>query len=216
MGRDSQALVIMTTMTLVAFATVVLAERVIAGVAANDANRIHRAILEHVARKNPEAPVAEFAEYPRVLVAGARRAGIDHCLGLAQAEVESGFRPDAVGPAGEIGLYQILPDTAAFFEPQVGRFQRPRFGRGLRDLGDLANPVVSTEFAMAYLRDIMTRRPTIKEALTEYNGGPRSRHLHYYQRVMSAYVETLEYSDLGCRFRPVARQARLTSLLFRL
>jgi hypothetical protein len=58
---------------------------------------------------------------------------------------------------------------------------------------------------MAYLRDIMTRKPAIKDALTEYNGGPLGRHPHYYRMVMGAYVEVLERSELRCRFREVPK-----------
>jgi soluble lytic murein transglycosylase-like protein len=84
-----------------------------------------------------------------------------------------------------------------------------------RDLGDLADPVLSTRFAMAYLRDIMTRKPTIREALTEYNGGPNGRHPHYYRAVMGAYVEVLERPALRCRFREAPKQPPLMTLLTR-
>jgi hypothetical protein len=43
---------------------------------------------------------------------------------------------------------------------------------------------------MAYLRDIMTRRANIKDALTEYNGGPAGRHPAYYRMVMGTYVRS--------------------------
>ena len=81
--------------------------------------------------------------------------------------------------------------------------------------GDLADPAVSTRFAMAYLRDIMARRPTIREALTEYNGGPSGRHDHYYRMVMGAYVEVLEHSELRCRFREVPKATPALTLLTR-
>ena len=68
---------------------------------------------------------------------------------------------------------------------------------------------------MAYLKDIMSRRPTIREALTEYNGGPSGRHPHYYRMVMGAYVEVLEHSELRCRFRETPKPAPLTALLLR-
>jgi soluble lytic murein transglycosylase-like protein len=96
-------------------------------------------------------------------------------------------------------------------EPIAGPFKRPGVAKGTtpnpvtRDLGDLADPAVSTRFAMAYLRDIMTRKPSIKDALTEYNGGPLGRHPHYYRMVMGAYVEVLERSELRCRFREVPK-----------
>ena len=175
-----------------------LARQVFAVAAEADSEALHHAILDYIAERNPKAPMDALQPFPEVLLAEAGRADIDHCLALAQAEVESQFRPDAVGRAGEIGLFQMLPSTAALLEPLVGKFRRPAPGR--RDLGDLADPVVSTRFAMAYLRDIRLRKPAMKDALTEYNGGPRQarRDRPYYGRVMGTYVEILERSELRC------------------
>jgi soluble lytic murein transglycosylase-like protein len=191
----------------------ILQTRQIVAVPAEDDAELHRAILDHVARRNPQAPLDALRSYPAILVTESRRTRIDHCLSLAQAEVESKFKPSAVGSAGEIGLYQILPSTAALFEPVVRPFRRPRLASGRRDLGDLADPVVSTRFAMAYLRDIMTRRATTRDVLTEYNGGPGGRHPQYYQQVMGSYVETLENPDLRCRFRPVPASSPRSPLI---
>lgn len=177
----------------------VLARQVFAVAVATDPDALHHAILDYIAERNPRAPMDALQGFPEALLAEADRSDIDHCLALAQAEVESEFRPDAVGRSGEIGLFQMLPSTAAWLEPLVGKFRRPAPER--RDLGDLADPVVSTRFAMAYLRDIRTRKPAMKDALTEYNAGPgqASRHRHYYGRVMGTYVEILERSELRCR-----------------
>lgn len=184
----------------------VIARQVIAVSGEADAERLHRDILAYVAAKNPQAPIKAFQHFPQTLVVEARRTNIDHCLGLAMAEVESEFRHDLVGSAGEVGLFQILPSTASIFESTVGPFRRPSITKTRRDLGDLAEPTVSTRFAMAYLRDIMTRRPTLREALTEYNGGPAGRHLQYYRAVMGAYVEILERPQLQCRYRATPKQ----------
>ena len=191
----------------------VMSRHVLAVAAEEDSERLNQAILDYVIERNPDAPVDALRRYPDALIAEARKTNIDHCLGLAQAEVESEFRPDAVGTAGEIGLYQILPSTAAVLEPVVGPFRRPSLASGRRELGDLADPVVSTHFAMAYLRDILARRPTVKEALTEYNGGPLGRHYHYYERVMGTYVEILEHPDLRCRFQTVPPPSPVLALL---
>ena len=74
---------------------------------------------------------------------------------------------------------------------------------------------MSTKFAMAYLRDIMTRKPNIKEALTEYNGGPAGRHPAYYRMVMGTYVEILERTDLKCRYQPAPKRPPVMALLAR-
>jgi soluble lytic murein transglycosylase-like protein len=171
-----------------------------------DAERLNRDILAYVATKNPQAPIKAFQGFPETLIAEAQRTRIDHCLAMAVAEVESEFHHDTVGSAGEIGLFQMLPSTAALLESTVGPFRRPAITKAKRDLGDLAEPTVATKFAMAYLRDIMTRKPTIREALTEYNGGPAGRHPHYYRMVMGAYVEILERAELRCRYREVPKK----------
>ena len=193
-----------------------LTRQVIAVAGEADAERLNRDILAYVATKNPQAPIKAFQGFPETLLAEALRTKIDHCLGLAVAEVESEFRHDIVGSAGEIGLFQILPTTAAVFESSVGPFRRPTVAKNKRDLGDLGEPTVSTRFAMAYLRDILARKPTIREALTEYNGGPTGRHPHYYRVVMCAYVEILEHPELRCRYREIPKKpAPLLAVLVR-
>jgi soluble lytic murein transglycosylase-like protein len=211
-----KALAILTLAVVVAFGGLSLTRHMIAVAGEADAERLNRSILEYIAQKNPQAPISAFRRFPETLLKEAQLTNIDHCLALAQAEVESEFKHDAVGAAGEIGLYQIKPSTAAILEPVAGPFKRPSNttnAKGGRDLGDLADPIVSTHFAMTYLRDIMTRKPTVREALTEYNGGPLGRHPHYYRMVMGAYVEVLERQELRCRFREMPKQVQLITLL---
>jgi soluble lytic murein transglycosylase-like protein len=211
----SRGILILTLAIAVAFGGLILTRHVIAIAGEADTERLNRSILEYVAQKNPQAPISAFQRWPETLLREAQRSNLDHCLVLAQAEVESEFKQDAVGAAGEIGLFQIKPSTAAIIEPLAGPFKRPaaNYTKTTRDLGDLADPTVSTRFAMAYLRDIMARKPTIRDALTEYNGGPAGRHPHYYRMVMGAYVEVLERQELRCRFREVPKQLQLITFL---
>ena len=195
------------------FGGLTLTRHMIAVAGEMDAERLNRSILDYIALKNPRAPISAFHRFPEVMLAEAQRTNLDHCMLLAQAEVESEFKHDAVGGAGEIGLFQIKPSTAALLEPIAGKFKRPVITASTRDLGDLADPAISTRFAMAYLRDIMLRKPNVKDALTEYNGGPLGRHPHYYRMVMGAYVEVLERQELRCRFRETPRQMPLLTRL---
>ena len=210
-----RAIAMLTLAVTVAFGGLTLTRHMIAVAGEADAERLNRSILEYVAQKNPQAPISAFRRFPETVLREAQLTNIDHCLALAQAEVESEFKQDAVGSAGEIGLYQIKPSTAEILEPIAGPFKRPTpvSAKGARDLGDLADPVISTHFAMTYLRDIMARKPNIREALTEYNGGPAGRHPHYYRMVMGAYVEVLERQELRCRFREMPKQLQLITLL---
>jgi soluble lytic murein transglycosylase-like protein len=208
-----KVMAILALAVVVSFGGVILTRHMIAVAGEMDAERLNRSILDYIAQKNPQAPISAFRRFPEVLLAEAQRTNLDHCLAIAQAEVESEFKHDAVGAAGEIGLFQIKPSTAALLEPLAGKFKRPVFAGNVRDLGDLADPAVSTRFAMAYLRDIMTRKASIKDALTEYNGGPLGRHPNYYRMVMGAYVEVLEHQELRCRFREVPKQMPLLTRL---
>ena len=204
--HHSKALAVLALGVAVVIGGLVLTRHVVAVAGEADASRLNRSILAYVAEKNPQAPIGAFQRSPEILVNEAQRTGIDHCLAIARAEVESQFRQDAVGNAGEIGLFQVLPSTAALFEPQLGAFRRPVFTKTQRDLGDLADPIVSTKFAMAYLRDIRVRKPSVKDALTEYNGGPAGRHPLYYRMIMGTYVEVLERSELRCRYRATPKE----------
>jgi soluble lytic murein transglycosylase-like protein len=215
MSRHSKVLAMMTLGFAIVLGGLVLVRHVIAVAGEADGERFNRAILAYVAEKNPLAPIRAFQQFPRVLLAESQKTNLDHCLVLAQAEVESDFRQDAVGAAGEVGIFQMLPSTATYLESTVGPFRRPVITKTQRDLGDLADPIVSTRFAMAYLRDILSRKPNVREALTEYNGGPAGRHPHYYRMVMGAYVEILERGDLRCRFRAVPKEPTVTTLLIR-
>jgi len=215
MGQHSKALAVLAFAVAVAVGGLVLTRHVVAVAGEADAGRLNQVIMTYVAEKNPQAPIRAFQKFPETLVNESQRAGLDHCLTLAQAEVESQLRHDVVGAAGEIGIFQVKPSTAALFESQLGPFRRPEFSKTGRDLGDLADPVIATKFAMAYLRDIRTRKPNVKDALTEYNGGPAGRHPLYYRMVMGAYVEVLERTELRCRFRAAPKESPVLKLMTR-
>ena len=215
MNHHSKALAVLALAVSLVVGGLVLTRHVVAVAGEADAGRLNRSIMAYVAEKNPQAPIKAFQQFAETLVNESQRTGIDHCLAIAQAEVESQFKHDAVGAAGEIGIFQVLPSTAAIFEPQLGPFKRPILNKAQRELGDLADPIIATKFAMAYLRDIRVRKPNVKDMLTEYNGGPNGRHPHYYRLVMGTYVEVLERTDLRCRFRAFPKEAPGLTLLTR-
>jgi len=157
---------------------------------------VERAILEYVAEKNETVPLAGIIAWPRVLLQEAALLGWDHCLLLAQAEIESGFRSDRKGKHGEIGIFQVLPATAKHF--------------GVLDPFFLQGVVLNTQTATAYLKDIQTRKTGLKDVLVEYNAGPRATRPDYYRLVVGAYVEILDRESLRCRF---TRRDRLVTLI---
>jgi soluble lytic murein transglycosylase-like protein len=66
-----------------------------------------------IAKPEPAANRADTLSYYRALVAKeAGQQGLAPAIAEAVMAVESGFNPDAIGGAGEIGLMQIMPSTA--------------------------------------------------------------------------------------------------------
>lgn len=47
------------------------------------------------------------------ITAAANSYGVDPALALAVANKESGFRQSAIGTSGEVGVFQLMPTTAA-------------------------------------------------------------------------------------------------------
>lgn len=141
------------------------------------------AILRYIIATNPDAPIDRMRAYAAALHATSQTFEIDHCLALAQAQVESTFMPNMIGRAGEVGLYQILPTTGSIFG------YRPE---------ELRDPLLNTEVALDYLRDIRLRKPALRDALAEYNGGPRNRSPYYALTVLETYTRVLRHRDLDC------------------
>lgn len=77
------------------------------------ANR-NRAILKH--RKQPSK-----AQVRAMIVATARRHGVDPHLALAIGWQESGWKQRVVSPANAIGTMQVIPSTGRFSSSLVGR-----------------------------------------------------------------------------------------------
>ena len=99
--------------------------------------------------------------------AASARTGIPVPVLTAQAQQESGFRPDAVGRAGEVGVMQVLPTTA----------RQPGFGMAGVDPASLRDPATNIQFGADYLRARggagadFTDPAQRDRALTAYNGG---------------------------------------------
>lgn len=49
----------------------------------------------------------------QMIIAAANKYGVDPSLALAVAQQESGFNQAAKGAAGEVGVFQLMPSTAA-------------------------------------------------------------------------------------------------------
>ena len=86
----------------------------------------------------------------------AKEKGIDPRLAVALAFQESGFKPDAVGAAGEIGLMQVRPTTAEMMGFSAD---------------DLKDPAKNIEIGLTYLKQGLDRFGDPVLAVAGYNAG---------------------------------------------
>src|SRR5438067_2076792 len=136
MSRFNRALAILTVVVAIGLSGSFLTRQVIAVAGEADAERLSRAILAYIAEKNPRAPIKPFETFPEVLVSEAARTNVDHCLILAQAEVESEFRHDAVGRAGGDELRATGERGLERHRPHIAYGQLARDGEPARPADD--------------------------------------------------------------------------------
>lgn len=113
--------------------------------------------------------------------AASKRTGIPMDVLIAQGKQESNFNPDAVGSAGEIGLHQIKPSTAA----------QPGYGLKGIDPATLKDPAVNINFAADYLKakagnPNFNDPASVNAALASYNGGGDSNYVANVRRHIGA------------------------------
>jgi hypothetical protein len=114
-----------------------------------------RAIIDFSARFTIPADLAA-----RIYDA-ALRAGLDPGLAFEIVRIESRFNPRAVSSAGAIGLTQVMPKTAVFYDPTITP-------RGLFD------PDTNLRIGFRFFRDLLARyEGDLRIALLAYNRGPQ-------------------------------------------
>lgn len=105
------------------------------------------------------------AYYRDVLLDVAAKHNVDPLLFYALIRQESLFDPNATAGAGEKGLMQVIPDTAAYIAQQLSW---PNY-----ENTDLFRPYVAIEFGGFYLEEQMSRFDgNVYAALAGYNAGP--------------------------------------------
>ena len=98
--------------------------------------------------------------YGELAASIAREYGLNPEIFVRQMMQESGLNPDAVSPAGAVGIAQIMPDTAR--DP----------GYGVTPIDDLRDPEASLRFGAQYMRAMLDKYGDYGLALAAYNAGP--------------------------------------------
>ena len=87
-------------------------------------------------------------------------AGLDPVIGFGLVRTESSFQRTAVSWAGAVGYTQVMPATARWMDPRVGR-------------SDLFRPDVNLKLGFEYLAYLLEYyEGDVRLALTAYNRGP--------------------------------------------
>ena len=98
--------------------------------------------------------------YGELAASIAREYGLNPEIFVRQMMQESGLNPDAVSPAGAVGIAQIMPATAR--DP----------GYGIAPISDLRDPEESLRFGAQYMRAMLDKYGDYGLALAAYNAGP--------------------------------------------
>lgn len=124
---------------------------------ATDADtRLEQERLDAVFARHYEIPLELASRIHRAAVA----AEVDPVLAFGLVRVESGFRRTAVSWAGAVGYTQVMPATARWLDPAIGR-------------SDLFRPDVNLKLGFEYLAYLLDYYDgDIRLALTAYNRGP--------------------------------------------
>ena len=114
------------------------------------------------------------------------RYGVPATLLAAVAHQESGYRANAVSPAGARGLMQLMPGTAA--------------GLGV----DPTNPAQAVDGAARMLRNLITEFGRTDLALAAYNAGPGAVHRYH---GIPPYPETRRYVPSVLAYQSLLEQS---------
>lgn len=103
-------------------------------------------------------PLLDNRPYRNSVAAAALRRNLDPALVHAVIAAESGYRADAISPAGAIGLMQLMPDTAIQYGVQAE---------------DLHHPEKNLRAGTAFLADLLNMfGGNLELALAGYHAGP--------------------------------------------
>jgi hypothetical protein len=115
----------------------------------------------HVSGRLADLEPATRAEIARTIVAEARTAGLDPLVVIAVIQVESSFDPEAISPAGALGLMQLREPTL--------RAELLRHGV---ESADPRDPVANVQAGVRYLARLVAAFGSFDLALMAYNAGP--------------------------------------------
>ncbi|WP_394162512.1 LysM peptidoglycan-binding domain-containing protein [Galactobacter valiniphilus] len=104
--------------------------------------------------------VPSRAQMRQIVIAEAKRRGVDPALAVGHASVESGFDARAVSPANALGVMQMLPSTGEWISQRVGRKL------------DLLDPYDNVIAGVEYIKYLQSTARSFDEGIGAYYAGP--------------------------------------------
>lgn len=109
-------------------------------------------------RQTSGTVAASGSDITQLIDTAARKYGVDPKLAMAVATTESNLAPDAVSPAGAVGVMQLMPATAASL--------------GVHNIADSRENI---DGGVKYLRQMLdTFHGSAVNAVAAYNAGPQA------------------------------------------
>ena len=135
------------------------------GITWRDKEQLHGVIRERLKKSLPEKHKLRAAKISREIINQSQKYKINPLLVMAFIQTESSFKPDAIGPVGEIGLMQLRYRTAQYISE--------KFDVELKNEKELKNPLTNIKLGvayLAYLKDKYGEEPYFM--VPAYNVGP--------------------------------------------
>jgi len=168
------------------------------GSAAERAGRaqLNMAIFDQFKHRLPEKDKWQASTLSNLVIEESSRYGLDPVFIMAVIAQESGFRPNAVGPVGEIGLMQLRPSTAEWIAT--------RSGYHFWGAQTLYHPFVNIKLGIAYVANLRySFSGRASQYVSAYNIGARNvRRLAAVQRMPRTYnLQVMKkYQDMYASF----------------
>ncbi len=113
------------------------------GITWRDKEKLHGVLRERLKKSLPENHKLRASKISREIINQSQKHKINPLLVMAFIQTESSFKPDAIGPVGEIGLMQLRYRTAQYISE--------KFDVELKNEKELKNPLTNIKLGVAYL-----------------------------------------------------------------
>lgn len=130
-----------------------------------DKEKLHSVLRSRLNKALPENYKTRASKISREIINQSQQHKINPLLVMAFIQTESSFKPEAIGPVGEIGLMQLRYRTAQYIAE--------KYNLKLKNEKELKNPITNIRFGVAYLAYLKDKYGEAPHYMVPaYNVGP--------------------------------------------